>query len=141
VHATLRFGSWDALHAMRAGFEFQHRVCTLANDARDDLLVAAHLSGAFRDHFDLPAPALGETRIHAEQVAGKQGRLVAAGTGAYFQEHAALVVGVFGQQLYLQLATKLRQARLALFDLCVGKFLHFRVAGHFPRGIDVGLAA
>ena len=101
MHSALRFRGRYALHAMRAGFEFQHRVCALSDDARDDLLVAAHLAGTFSDHFHLPALALGETRVHAEQVAGKQRSLVAAGSGAYFQEHAALVVGVFGQQLLL----------------------------------------
>ena len=71
MHAALRFGGGDALYAMRAGFEFQHRVSTLPNDARDDLLVAAHLARTFRDHLNLPALAFGVACIHAEQIAGE----------------------------------------------------------------------
>ena len=44
MDTALRFGGGHALHAMRAGFEFQHGVGALADDARDDFLVAAHFA-------------------------------------------------------------------------------------------------
>ena len=52
-------------------------------------LVAAQLAGDSRHHLDLPALALGVARVHAEQVAGEQRRLVAAGAGADFEEDVA----------------------------------------------------
>jgi peptide chain release factor 1 len=33
--------------------------------------------------------------LHAEQIAGKQRRFVAAGPGAYFHEGVTLVIGIF----------------------------------------------
>ena len=140
MHATLRLGGRHALYPMRAGFEFQNRICALSDDARDDLLVAAHLAWAFRNHFHLPALALGESCIHAEQISCKQSRFVSAGSGANLQEHTALVVGVLGQQLLLQFAFQLCQCCFTLPDLGFGKFAHFGVASHFLRRFDVSLA-
>ena len=51
----------------------------------DDFLVAAELGGAGRDQLDPPALLFGIALVHAEQVAGEQRRLVAAGAGADFE--------------------------------------------------------
>jgi tryptophan synthase beta subunit len=51
---------------------------------------------------------LGKARIHAENLGGKQRRLVAARARANFQNHVLLVVGILGQQQHLDLFFKLR---------------------------------
>jgi len=140
MHAALCLGGGHPLHAVRAGFELQHRICAVPDNPRNDFLVAAHFAGAFRYDFHLPALAFGEARIHAEQIAGEQRRFVAAGSGANFQKYAALIVGVLRQQLHLQFAGKLRQAFFPLPDLGFGKSLHFRIACHFLCGTDISLA-
>jgi len=61
------------------------------------------LALALGDDLDLPAAPFGIARIHAEQVAGEQCRFVAAGAGADLEEDVAVVVGVRGQQQFLQL--------------------------------------
>jgi hypothetical protein len=71
-------------------------------------LIAAQLGIAGRDDLDAPALALGVAGVHAQQVAGKQRRLVAAGAGADLEEDVALVVGVAGQQGGLQLGVDAR---------------------------------
>ena len=135
VDAALRFGGRHALHAVAAGLELELRIGALADDARDDFLVAAHLARAFRHDLDLPALALGVARVHAEQVAGEQRRFVAAGAGADFEEDVALVVGVFRQQQLLQVGFELRQSLpCAVLDFRLGEFLHLRVGQHFLRG-------
>ena len=140
VHASLRFGGGHALHAMRAGFEFQHGIRALADDSGDDFLVAAHFAGAFRYHLDLPALALGEARVHAEQVARKQGCLVAAGAGAHFEEHVALVVGIFGQQLFRSsLSSCASRSSPCLISASANSFISGSPAISL-RGGDVGLA-
>ena len=78
----------------------------------------------------LPALAFGKTRIHAENVAGKQGRLIAASAGANFENDATLVVRVFRQQQFLQINFQLRQPRLGSSNFLFGKFTHFRIAAH-----------
>ena len=107
VDAALRLGLRHALHAMAAGFELELRVRALPGDARDHLLVAAQLRGALGDQLDLPALALGVARVHAEQVAGEERRLVAAGAGAHLEEQVAVVVRVARQQRLLQLGLEL----------------------------------
>ena len=103
MNASLRFGLGHALHAMAAGFEFQSRIDTIADDAGDDFLVAADLAGRLGNDFDLPAVALGKARVHAKQIAGEEGRFVAAGAAANFEEGVFFVVRVFRQQQLLQI--------------------------------------
>ena len=92
------FGVGHALHAMHAGFEFELGEGAAAADLGDDFLVAAHAAFARRDHLDLPALLGGVALVHAEQVAGEQRGLVAAGAGADFEDDVALVHRVLGQQ-------------------------------------------
>ncbi len=107
VDAALRLGLRHALHAMHAGFEFEPRKHALAGDVGDDFLVAAGRRFAGREHVDLPAMPVGVALIHAEQIAGEQGRLFAAGAGAQFEDRALLVGGVLGQELNFQLTLEL----------------------------------
>ena len=86
------------LDAMDAGFELQPREHALAGDVGDDFLVAAGVALALRQHLDLPAVKLGVALVHAEQVAGEQRRLVAAGAGPDFDDRALLVGRVLGQE-------------------------------------------
>ena len=82
-----------------------------AADFRDDFLEAALGALAHRHDLGLPALLGGVALVHAEQVAGEQRGLVAAGAGADFQDHVALVHRVLGQQREAQLlASALRGA-------------------------------
>ena len=86
------------------------------------------LADVLRKDLDPPALALGITRIHAEQVAGEDRRLVAAGAGTDFQEHVAPVVGVLGQQHALQAVFQPEQGLLGLGHFLLGHLAHFRIA-------------
>ena len=87
----------------------------MAGDAQHQLLVAAELGLVLRQHLGAPALALAEAQVHARQVTGEQGALVAAGAGADLEEGVALVVGVFRQQGGLQLGLQARIARTRVF--------------------------
>src|SRR5690606_27598293 len=141
VDAALGFGFRHALHAVRAGFEFQLGKHIVTLDAGDDFLVAAMLAGVFREDLDAPALLLGVTRIHAEQVAGEDRRLVAAGAGAHFQEHVAAVVGVARQQHALQAVLEGFQLGARLLDLFLGHGAQLRITvlEHFAGAFEVGL--
>src|ERR1700680_157310 len=93
----LRLCVGHALHPVHAGFEFQLCKCAAATHFGDDFLEATHGAFAGGDHLDLPALQACKTLIHPEQVAGEQSGLVAAGAGADFQHHVALVHGVLRQ--------------------------------------------
>src|SRR5215831_4687695 len=99
VDAPLRLGLRHALHTMHARLEFEPGEHALAGDIGDDLLVASGRRLARRQHINLPAHAIGVALIHAEQIAGEQRSLLAAGAGAHFEDRALLVGGVLGQQL------------------------------------------
>ena len=109
VDAALRLGLRHALHAVRAGFELESRIGAAALDARDDFLVAAVFAGAGGQDFQLPALALGVARVHAEQVAGEDRRLVAAGAGAHFQEDIAFVARILRNQQQAERALPVRR--------------------------------
>ena len=103
VDAALRLGRRHALHAVAARLELQRRVDRVALDADDELLVAAEVARALRDDLGAPALALGIAQVHARQVGGEEGRLVAAGAGADLEEDVARVVGIARQERRLQL--------------------------------------
>jgi hypothetical protein len=87
-----------------------------------------------RENLDIPAAHFRVSRIHAEQVAGENRRLVTAGAGAYFQEGVTVVSGVFRYELFLQFQFQLFTARLHLAQFLVGHGAQVRVGvvQHFP---------
>src|SRR6266851_1937122 len=121
---------WPPARAGRGGlgFELELGVGALPDDARDDFLVPAGIARRFRYHFHLPALALRVARVHAEQVAGEERRLVAAGPRAYLEEDVALVVRIARQQQLLQLRFERGE------PLASGLDLAFRVASHLGVG-------
>ena len=84
----------DALDPVHAALELQSRIGALPRDLGDRLLDAAPGALADRDQVELPAPPLRVAGIHPEQVAGEEGRLVAAGAGADLEDHVTVVVRV-----------------------------------------------
>ena len=69
----------------------------------------------------------GVALVHAEQVAGKQRRLVAAGAGADFEDGVLLVGGVLGQQQYLDFLPQRLDALLDAGQVCLGQRPHLGV--------------
>src|SRR5258706_9342219 len=134
VDAALRLGRRHALHAVAAGLELELRVGAMPDDARDDLLVASGLAQALRNDLDLPAVALGEARVHAEEVAREDRALVAAGSGADLEEEIALVVRIARHEHALQLRLEAREALAPRADLVLGESAGLRVLGHLLGG-------
>ncbi len=141
VDAALRLGGGHALDAVDAGFELQTTEDPLARHRGHDLLVAARV--AFGDGFDLdlPALALGVAGVHAEQVAGKDCRLVATGAGAHFQYGRGVFVGVARGQQQGDLALQLRQVRVQGRQLLGGHGGHFGVRGHGLQVLNLSAGA
>jgi hypothetical protein len=110
VDTPLCLGLGHALNAVAARFELELGIRAEADDARDDLLVPAEVRGVLGDHLDLPAVAFREARVHAEQIAGENRRLVAARAGADLEKDVALVVRVLRQQHFLQVGFERRPA-------------------------------
>jgi len=128
VNAPLGFGGRYALDTVGTGFELQLAVDVVAFDPGNDFLVAAVLTLVFREDLHPPATFLGIPRVHAEQVAGEDRRLVATRAGADFEKHVAAVIGVLGQQHALQIALQFDQLFLGFADFLDSHFAHVRVA-------------
>ena len=79
---------------------------------------------------DLESPAVqvGVTLVHAQQVAGEQRRLVAAGAGAHLDDGVAFVRLVARQQEHLDGALKLGQPGLRRGEFLIGQCPHLGVA-------------
>ncbi len=128
MNASLGLGLRHALHAVRAGFELELGVDVVTLDAGNHFLVAAVLALTLGEDLDAPALLLGIARIHAEQIAGKDRRLVAASAGADLEEHVAPVVGVLGQQHALQIGFQRLELGLGFADLLLGHLAHVGIA-------------
>ena len=133
VDTALAFGGGNALYAVAARFEFQTAVRPESDDAGDDFFIAAQLAFIGGNDFDLPAVAFGVAAVHTQQIACKQRGFVAARSGAYFDEDVFVVVGVFGQQQFLQFGIERVDFGFCRFDFFGGKVFHFGVGQHFLR--------
>ncbi len=128
-----RLGVGNALHAVHAGLEFEPGERSAPADFGDDLLVSAHRAFAGGNHFDLPALLGGVALVHAKQIAGEQGGLVAAGAGADFQDDVAFVHGVLGQQHQPDLLFERRAPLRQLRFFRLGDRAHLRVGGRIGK--------
>ena len=131
MDTALAFGGGDALYAVPAGFKFQTAVCAQADNAGDDFFIAAQFAFVGGNDFNLPAVALGVAAVHTQQIACKQRGFVAAGTGAHFDKDVFIVVGIFGQQQFLQFGIEFVDFGFGRFDFFGSKVFHFRVGQHF----------
>ena len=102
-------------------------------DLGDDFLEAAF--GAFADRQDLGLPALlgGVALVHAEQVAGEQRGLVAAGAGADFEDGVVVVHRVLRQQREADLLRRACRLRA-----CSAGFSASAMLAHFGVGRRIG---
>ncbi len=132
VDAPLRLGVRHALHPVHAGLELQLRERAAALHLGDDFLVAADAAFARRDHLDLPALQGREALVHPEQISGEQRSLVAAGAGADFQHHVAVVHGVLRQQRDADFLDQILDLRRQLVAL------GFRHGAHLGIGRGIG---
>ncbi len=136
VHATLRFGGGHALHAMHARLVLQLGVGAFAFHRGHDFLEPARRSARHGQNLDLPAPSLGETRVHAEEIGGKQRCLLSAGAAADFEQDVLVVVGILGkeQKLHPLFEAELLIGELRLF--LPRQIPHFGILLHLARFID-----
>ena len=117
VQPALRLGDGDALHAVHASLVLQPaedaRAGSLGPQRETDVLVAAEVAFGRVENLRRPPGPLGETQIHAQQIAGEEGRLLAALTGLDLQDRVFGVVRVARQQ---QLLKPLGELVLALLE-------------------------
>ncbi len=97
------FGRRDALHAVDARLVLEPAVRFAALDRDDDFLVAAGFVFALAEQLDAHLHALGEARVHAQQVAREDSGFVAARAGANLDEDVLRVVGIARQHQLLEL--------------------------------------
>ena len=129
VDASAAFGHRHALDAMDAAFELQAGEDAGTADRCDGFLVAADLGGAGGDQLELPALGLGIALIHAQQVAGEQSGLIAAGAGANLEHRGSVVGGVAREQLDRQRALGVGQPVADVVGLGRRHLLQLKLGG------------
>ncbi len=137
MDAPLGFGFRHALHAVPAGFKLQLTVHAVAGNFGNHFFETAVFAFVGAHHLDTPAAAFRIAAVHAEQIAGKDRRLIAAGAGAHFEEAAALVIRIFRQQQHLQLLLQRFTGRPRLFQLFLRHLAHFRIVQHHFRRLQI----
>ena len=104
VDTAAGFGDGHALDAVDARFIFQLAIDARAFDGEDDFLEAAQFRCVGTDDARLPSRLFFDVfHVHAEQVAGKEGCFVAAGSGADFHDDVLVIPRVLGQHEDVQL--------------------------------------
>ena len=137
MDAALGFGFRHALHTMAARFELERAEGVVTFDPHDDFAIAAQVGRAFGDEFGLPAALLGVAAVHAQQVAGKKRRFVAAGAGTNFDQRGSPVVGVARQEQSLQDHIFAVEQALRGGGFIVCEFAQLRVVAHLVGGLQI----
>ena len=111
-----------ALDAVYARLVFQRAVHVVARHLHHHLLVAA--GGAFRCAVDLVAPALALhiLGVHAQQVAGEEGCLVAARAAADLDDGVLFVLRILGDEQQFDLLLHAGNGRFEFGHLLAGHF-------------------
>ena len=116
LDASLRFGDGDALHAVHATLVLERRPHAVFGgggsfgaDRQLHVLDAAKLGGVLGLHGDGPSALFGVSGVHAQQIAGEQRGLLAAGAGLDLHDRVARVVGITWNQRGAQLLLGRRQ--------------------------------
>src|SRR6185437_45722 len=141
MNSPLRLGLRHALHAVGAGFELQARERPAAGDPADDLLVATVLAGALAQHLERKALRFGVAAVHAKEVAGEEGSLIASRPGTYLEKEALVVARVLGKKERAQLRLRSIEPRLQPPHFFCPERAHAGVGvrKHLPRGHQVPL--
>ena len=130
---------------MNSAFELELGEDPRAADRGDRLLEAADVGLARRDQLEAPTLRLGETLVHAQQIAGEERGFVAAGAGADFEHRGALIGRIAGQQLQRERALRLRQLVADVLGLGRCHFLELglgrRVGDHAVQDVQLGAEA
>ncbi len=143
MDAPLRFGVRHPLHAVHAALELQTTEHAITRDGRDDLFVTAHFAFGDAFYLDLPSPGLGITLVHAEQIAGEEGGLVAAGSGPDLQDRGGVLVPVARRQQQRHLVLEVGQAQHEVVELLAGQRRHLGIvaAKHLLQARCLGAGA
>ena len=140
MDAALLLGGGHTLDAMDAAFILQLGIDFVALNRGDDFFHATERGWRAFQHFDFPALRFRVTRIHAEKFSSEERGLIAACSGANFQQNVFLVVRILWKEKQFQFALDRFLARGELLFFFVSQLLHFRVVGfndHLMRSRQV----
>ncbi len=103
MDAALGFRLRHPLHPVHAAFEFHAGISAAAGKRKRHFLYAAHFRHILIQKLALKAVALRIALIHAQKIGPKEGGLVAARAGPYFDDHVLVIVGILRQKHDLEL--------------------------------------
>ena len=120
------------LDTMGTAFVFQLTISSLSCHHEGNFLEAADFRGIAVQYLRTPALLFRIASVHAEKVAGKEGRLLAPYATANLHDDILIVIGVLGQQENGQFLLQLLFSLAVLRNLCLQQMLHLRVI-FFPQ--------
>src|SRR5205085_646577 len=127
VYAPARLCLRHALDAVYAGLVLESGVDLVAFDECDGLLDAAYARLRRVEYLHAPALSLGVATVHPKHLRGEERRFVAAPSGAYFEDHVLLVVGVAREKEYAQVFPGLFELGFERRRLHAREFAHLLV--------------
>ena len=120
-------GGRHALHAMHAALILQHAIYIVTTHGKVYLLVSSYSTLRDAGHAQVPTFRVAELLVHAEQVAGKQSCLVAAGSGTNLHLYVLGILRILGHEGNLDFLFQLRLQSLIGRKLFTGHLFHVGV--------------
>ena len=137
MDTATRLGHGDTLDPMNTGFIFQPGKHVVAFDMGNHLFQAAKFGGLLFDDLKRPPLRLCVALVHAQQIPGKQRRLIPAGAGTDFQHRRFAIGCIPRQQGQLQRLFCLWQGRAQTRQLFLGQSRHIGICQHLLGFIKV----
>ncbi len=128
MHASLCFGLRYALHAMHTRFVFQRSIYIFARNGKNNFLVSTRCSFAHIGNFKFPTFCFAVFYIHFKQISCKNGRLVATGSAANFDDGILVIFGIGRNQQQLDIFLHFGYFRFNGVNFAFGHFTHFRIS-------------
>ena len=98
MYPTLGLGHWHALHAVHTRLILQCAIDVIARDTEYHFLETTHSALTATGHLHIPTLGLTIAGVHARQITGKQGSLVAARTATNLEHHILAILGILGDE-------------------------------------------
>src|SRR5579859_1022701 len=138
MNSALLLRGRNALYPVYAALVLKLGIDFIAFNNGDHFLQAPDGRLGSRENFHLPALRFRITGVHAENLGGKQGRLIAAGPRPDFEHDVLLVIRIFGKKQNFQFFLYARDSSLQLVEFLLSIGAHLRVLFFSQKRLALG---
>ena len=137
VYPALAFGFRNALHPVHAAFKFQNGVGILSFNGACHFLETAQVRFIGIGNLQFPAFPFCKLDVHLEKVRCKEGCLFTAGAGTDFKDDVLAVIGVLGNEHFMDFQVQLFHFLFIFLQVFLGQLVEVRLGLVFQNFLRI----